>query len=689
MKQHRLKTPTKLKLLGVSLALVCSMTANAAPILNSTNGHYYELVNASGTFDEAVTAASKKTYESITGHLVTLNDSDEQSFIEKKLKLEKWAIYWMGGKQVSGTKQWITGETFTDLNKFAVNEPGSTDYGFSIAGDGYKYTWSGQSKTQKLGGYIIEYEKRAQTISFGSLSNKIFGDAPFDLEATASSGLTVSYTATGPCTVSGKTVMITGSGQCSIAAQQAGNQDYTEAKTVTQEFTIAKVTQIISFASPLPPTAMLGDSITLRVVGGQSGQPVKLASSTATICTISKNNILKFEAIGTCMITANQEGNNNYYNATQVKIEMSVLPKPERKTLPDKRVGEEISLKASSTSGLPVIFTLDRESRGCELQDNQVKAVSVGTCVLLVTQTGDATYYPAFELWSFNIIKDQQTTTSEKLVLGTINCKKDDPTCYDLADPTCPAIPEPCTPPSPTTTKWLYNIPPLDAKEEVTLQLINRSGKPSSIISGRAYNPEGENIGEFSLNGGQPIGKQQTLLVTKQDLKMALNHTWQDWLTLEILNAENLRAVSYLNYMISTGTEPLDIPVSGSTATSKHRLYNVPAPRENTVSIRVYNLSSKAMAFAARLFNQDGTLSNEKVFQFPELAPQASLTFLSTDLVQPKTRKTWEMDRWIEIFPVEKDRRCTGEMQLQLFMAILPIGPNSAILWQNMTLPDD
>jgi len=49
---------------------------------------------------------------------------------------------------------------------------------------------------------------KTQEISFGDLSNKIYGDADFTVSATASSGLPVDFNAFGNCTVSGNTVHI-------------------------------------------------------------------------------------------------------------------------------------------------------------------------------------------------------------------------------------------------------------------------------------------------------------------------------------------------------------------------------------------------------------------------------------------------------------------------------------------------
>jgi Fibronectin type III domain/PASTA domain len=82
--------------------------------------------------------------------------------------------------------------------------------------------------------------KLNQTITFGALADKRYGNADFNVSATASSGLTVSFTASGNCTVSGSTVHLTGPGSCTVTASQPGNSTYNAAPVVSQTFSIAK-----------------------------------------------------------------------------------------------------------------------------------------------------------------------------------------------------------------------------------------------------------------------------------------------------------------------------------------------------------------------------------------------------------------------------------------------------------------
>ena len=81
----------------------------------------------------------------------------------------------------------------------------------------------------------------SQTITFGALASQPLGAAPFAPTATASSGLTVSFTSTTPavCTVSNGMVTLLTKGNCTIQASQAGNSNYAPAPPVSQTFAVS------------------------------------------------------------------------------------------------------------------------------------------------------------------------------------------------------------------------------------------------------------------------------------------------------------------------------------------------------------------------------------------------------------------------------------------------------------------
>jgi hypothetical protein len=77
-----------------------------------------------------------------------------------------------------------------------------------------------------------------QTISFGPLADKILGEPSLNITATASSGLPVSFTASGVCSVSGATVTLSATGVCTITAAQAGNDSFNRAPNASQSFDV-------------------------------------------------------------------------------------------------------------------------------------------------------------------------------------------------------------------------------------------------------------------------------------------------------------------------------------------------------------------------------------------------------------------------------------------------------------------
>jgi hypothetical protein len=91
---------------------------------------------------------------------------------------------------------------------------------------------------------LIVVGARNQTISFGALPERRFGQPAFMLQATASSGLAVSFQLAGngsqACTVtSSGLVTLTRAGDCNITATQGGNAEFLAAPPVTQLLRVA------------------------------------------------------------------------------------------------------------------------------------------------------------------------------------------------------------------------------------------------------------------------------------------------------------------------------------------------------------------------------------------------------------------------------------------------------------------
>jgi hypothetical protein len=169
-------------------------------------------------------------------------------------------------------------------------------------------------------------QKAGQTITFRSLANRTYGDAPFSVGATASSGLTVSFAvgSSDPCTISGSMVTITGAGSCTVTASQAGNANYTPAPSVSHTLTIAKAATTTTLTSSVTPSILgQGVSFTAKVTATNGSiTPVGtitfrdgttiLASGIALDGTGAATYTTSALAVGSHSITASYSGNDNF-----------------------------------------------------------------------------------------------------------------------------------------------------------------------------------------------------------------------------------------------------------------------------------------------------------------------------------------------------------------------------------------
>src|SRR5205807_6676792 len=134
--------------------------------------------------------------------------------------------------------------------------------------------------------------------------NKMFGDLDFLVSPTASSGLPVSLSAIGNCTVttpSPGTVHTTGAGACTITASQAGNANYNAAANVPQTFSIGKADQTIFF-DPLA-NKTFGDADFNVNPAVSSDLSVNLAASGNCTVTSPAPGAVHLTGAGSCTIT--------------------------------------------------------------------------------------------------------------------------------------------------------------------------------------------------------------------------------------------------------------------------------------------------------------------------------------------------------------------------------------------------
>lgn len=179
------------------------------------------------------------------------------------------------------------------------------------------------SKTATCAVTVTAVAKTAQTISGLSNITKIMGDADFNLAATASSGLSVTYASsnTSVATISGSTVHIVGAGTTTITASQAGNGSYSAATPVTATLTVegVKVSAIrlglsLSQGSSAKLTATVSPS-------NASNTDVTWSSDNTSVASVDNNGNVRALSAGTAIITvASADGAKSVEFAITVDI---------------------------------------------------------------------------------------------------------------------------------------------------------------------------------------------------------------------------------------------------------------------------------------------------------------------------------------------------------------------------------
>jgi uncharacterized repeat protein (TIGR01451 family) len=199
--------------------------------------------------------------------------------------------------------------------------------------------------------FSLTNQKSNQTITFGPLANKAFGDPDFGVSATASSGLPVSFAALGNCTVSGSTVHLTGGGSCTVTASQGGGTNYNAAPNVQQSFNIAKGSQTITFGALVNKT--FGDPDFGVSATASSGLAVSFAG--LGNCTVSGSTV-HLTGGGSCTITAMQGGDSNYNAAANVPqsftIARSATTTALSSSINPSDIGQNVTFTATVSAGV-------------------------------------------------------------------------------------------------------------------------------------------------------------------------------------------------------------------------------------------------------------------------------------------------------------------------------------------------
>jgi len=253
---------------------------------------------------------------------------------------------------------------------------------------------AGNSETVRSENYTI---KQNQTITFSPLPVKVYGNPSFTLNATASSGLPVSYASsnTAVATVSGSIVTIVGAGSTTITASQGGNTAYNPAPAVAQLLTVNKATLIVQAANANRVYGAENPAFSATYSGFINGDTQAVLSGSPGLSTAATAT----SPVGTypIIVTAGTLAATNYSfsfvngTLTVTKAEQTIT----FDALPAKTYGDpSFILSATASSGLPASYTSSNTSVAA-VSGSTVTIVGAGSATITASQGGDATYNPA------------------------------------------------------------------------------------------------------------------------------------------------------------------------------------------------------------------------------------------------------------------------------------------------------
>ncbi len=189
-----------------------------------------------------------------------------------------------------------------------------------------------------------------QTVSFRPTGPRTFGDAPFNVIATASSGLPVTLTIeSGPATLLGGAIKVTGVGNVTVRATQAGNDIY-PAASATDTFPVN------------PAAATIGFSGLTHVQDGKQKSATITTTPAGLATTVTYNgNVSAPSAAGSYVVVATI-ADANYAGTASATLTIQagpeILAQPKSQPL---SYGGKVDLVVTATGDAPLAYQWQRD----------------------------------------------------------------------------------------------------------------------------------------------------------------------------------------------------------------------------------------------------------------------------------------------------------------------------------------
>ncbi|MDH7447415.1 ELWxxDGT repeat protein [Aquimarina sp. 2201CG14-23] len=312
----------------------------------------------------------------VTPKAITITaDSGQSKLIGTSDPILTYSItngYLIAGDTFIGNLERATGE---DAGTYPINQ-GTLNHPY------YNITFASNS---------FEIIKATQTITFNPLTNVTYGDSDFNLGASTTSGLEISYSSsnTNVINISGNTVTIVGAGSTTITARQEGNGNYNAAVTVSQTLTVLQ--KAITIAAETGQTKVFGAIDPIFTYAITTGNLVASDVLTGNLGRVSG------EDVGFYSINQGTLSNSNY-DITFVINEFEITKATQSITfdqLTNVHFGDPaFDLNAIASSGLAITYSTS-DNNIVNISGNKASIMGEGFVVISAYQPGNENYLPA------------------------------------------------------------------------------------------------------------------------------------------------------------------------------------------------------------------------------------------------------------------------------------------------------
>jgi len=232
-----------------------------------------------------------------------------------------------------------------------------------------------------------------QTITFPAPASPVtYGASSITLGASANSGLAVTYSVSGPGSLSGSTLSFTGQGTVMVTASQAGNSTYSAATPVSQTIIVNAATLSVGVSGS--PSRYYGQpnpafSYTIGpFVYSDTQASATTGAPTLTTTAVPKSNAGNYPiTVGLGTLAASNYGfslvNGQLIVTGGAAQSISFPP------LPNFTHGTTAILLATATSGLPVTLTVTSGAASASINGNILTITGTGPVTVTASQAGN------------------------------------------------------------------------------------------------------------------------------------------------------------------------------------------------------------------------------------------------------------------------------------------------------------